>query len=50
MTRRDKTETIRVEAPEVPQHVLAPFALEIDHFCQSARENRAPQFPPGLDV
>lgn len=50
VTRRDKTETIRVEAPAAPQHVLAPFALEIDHFCQSARENRAPQFPPGTDV
>ncbi len=50
LTRHDKTETIRIEAPEAPQHLLAAFALEIDHFCRCARENRAPRFPPGVDV
>jgi predicted dehydrogenase len=50
VTRRDKTEAVRIEAPAAPQHVLAPFALEIDHFCRATRENQAPQFPPGLDV
>ena len=50
ITRQGKTETIRVEAPAAPQHLLAPFALEIDHFCRCVRENRAPQFPPGGDA
>ena len=50
VTRRDKTETVRIDAPGAPPHVLAPFALEIDHFCRAARDCHAPQFPPGLDV
>jgi predicted dehydrogenase len=50
VTRHGKTETVRVEAPTVPQHVLAPFALELQHFTRFVRENRAPQFPPGVDA
>jgi xylose dehydrogenase (NAD/NADP) len=50
LTRQGKTETIRVETPAVPQHFLAPFALELQHFCHSIRENRAPQFPVGIDA
>jgi xylose dehydrogenase (NAD/NADP) len=50
LTRKEKIETVRVESPAVPQHVLAPFALEIDHFCRCVRASRAPQFPPGLDA
>lgn len=50
LTRQGKTEIICVEAPATPQHVLAPFALEIDHFCRCVRESRAPQFPPGGDA
>jgi len=66
VTRRDKTEAVRIEetglvgAPfqarpgssEARPHnlLLLPFALEIDHFCRATRENRSPQFPPGLDV
>jgi predicted dehydrogenase len=44
------SETIRVEDPAVPQHFLAPFALEIEHLAACVRENRAPQFPPGADA
>jgi len=50
LTRHDKSETIRIEAPTAPQHVLAAFALEIDYFCRCARENQPPQFPPNVDV
>jgi xylose dehydrogenase (NAD/NADP) len=50
VTRQGKTETVRVEAPAAPQHVLAPFALELQHFTRFVRENRAPQFPPGVDA
>jgi predicted dehydrogenase len=50
LTRKEKTEAVRVESPAGPQHILAPFALEIDHFCRCARENRAPQFPPDMDA
>jgi predicted dehydrogenase len=69
VTRRDKTEATRVEAPELvgapfqarPEEesraearshnlTLMPFALEIESFCQFVRDNRAPQFPPGLDA
>jgi xylose dehydrogenase (NAD/NADP) len=50
LTRQGKTETIRVETSAVPQHFLAPFALELQHLCRSIRENRAPQFPVGIDA
>jgi predicted dehydrogenase len=50
LTRDGKTEVIRVEAPDSPEHVLAPFALELKHFCQCVRENRAPRFPPDTDA
>jgi predicted dehydrogenase len=50
VTRHNKTETIRVEAPTAPQHVLAPFALELENFGRFVRENRAPQFPPDVDA
>jgi len=50
LTRQGKTETIRIETPAVPQHVLGPFALELQHLCHCVRENHPPQFPPAVDV
>jgi predicted dehydrogenase len=50
LTRNGKTEVIRVDAAHAPEHVLAPYALELNHFFQCVRENRAPQFPPDLDA
>ena len=50
LTRQGKTEIIRIDLPAALQHVLAPFVLEIKHFCQCVRENRAPQFPPNVDA
>ena len=50
LTHQGKTEIIRVEATDAPPHILAPFALELKHFCRCARENRAPQFPVGIDA
>jgi predicted dehydrogenase len=50
LTRQGKTETIRIETPDAPPHILAPFALELQHFCHCVRENRAPQFPVGIDA
>jgi predicted dehydrogenase len=50
LTRDGKTEVIRVEAAHAPEHVLAPYALELKHFCQCVREGRAPQFPPDANA
>jgi predicted dehydrogenase len=50
LTRDGKTEVIRVEADDAPQDALAPYALELKHFCECVRENRAPQFPPDIDA
>ena len=50
LTRQGKTEIIRIETPDAPPHILAPFALELKHFCRCVRENRAPQFPVGIDA
>jgi xylose dehydrogenase (NAD/NADP) len=50
LTRQGKTEIIRIEMPDAPPHILAPFALELKHFCRCVRENRAPQFPVGIDA
>jgi D-xylose 1-dehydrogenase (NADP+, D-xylono-1,5-lactone-forming) len=50
LTRQGKTEIIRVEAPNVPPHILAPFALELKHLCHCVRENHAPQFPVGINA
>ena len=50
LTRQGKTETIRIETPPILQHVLAPFALELKHFCHCVREGSAPQFPPAVDA
>ncbi len=50
VTRQGKTETVRVEAPAAPQHMLAPFALELQHFTRFVHEDSAPQFPPGVDA
>jgi D-xylose 1-dehydrogenase (NADP+, D-xylono-1,5-lactone-forming) len=50
LTREGNTEIVRVEAPQSPRHVLASYALELNHFCQCVRENRAPQFPPHTDA
>jgi xylose dehydrogenase (NAD/NADP) len=50
ITRDGKDEVVCVEADSVPQHVLAPFALEIEHFADCVRNNRPPTFPPGIDA
>jgi len=50
VTRRGQTETVRAESPIAPQHMLAPFALEVHHFTRFVRENRRPAFPPDLDA
>lgn len=50
LTRQSKTEIIKVESPNTPPHLLAPFALQLKHFCHCVRENRAPQFPVGVDA
>jgi len=50
ITRDGKDEVVRVEADSVPQHVLAPFALEIEHFADCVRNDRPPTFPPGTDA
>jgi xylose dehydrogenase (NAD/NADP) len=50
LTRQGKTEIIRIETPAVPQHFLAPFALELQHFCRCVRLGCAPQFPPTVDA
>jgi predicted dehydrogenase len=49
-TQQGKTDVIRIEADDVPQHPLASFALEVGYFCQCVHENRAPQFPPDVDA
>ena len=47
LTRDGKSETIDVDAPPPPS---GHFALEIEHLCECIRENRPPQFPPGVDA
>lgn len=50
ITRDGHDEVVRVEADSVPQHVLAPFALEIEHFADCVRNDRPPTFPPGTEA
>jgi D-xylose 1-dehydrogenase (NADP+, D-xylono-1,5-lactone-forming) len=50
ITRDGKDEVVRVEADSVLQHVLSPFALEIEHFTDCVRNNHPPMFPPGIDA
>lgn len=50
LTRQGKTDIVRVELTHAPEHILAPYALELKHFCQCVREDRAPQFPPDIDA
>ncbi len=50
LTRGSQSETVRLDEPGVPQHILSPFALEIDEMCTCVRENRPPQFPLGVDA
>jgi xylose dehydrogenase (NAD/NADP) len=50
ITRDGHDELVRVEADSVPQHALAPFALEIEHFADCVLNNRPPSFPPGMDA
>ena len=47
IVRAGKSEIIRMTPPEVPAHILAPFALELTHFAECIRQDRAPVFPPG---
>jgi predicted dehydrogenase len=42
VTRAGKTETVRVQSADAPQHFLAPFALELEHFADCVRQDRAP--------
>jgi predicted dehydrogenase len=48
--RNAQSETVRVEDPAAPGHVLAPFALELAHFADCVRQNRPPVFPPDTDA
>jgi predicted dehydrogenase len=50
LTRQANTEIVRVDVPKSLEHFLAPYALELKHFCQCVREERAPQFPPNIDA
>lgn len=50
VVRAGKSETVRVETPGAPTHWLAPFALELAHFAECVRTNRAPFYPPGDDA
>ena len=50
IVRAGKSEIIRMTPPEVPAHILAPFALELTHFAECIRQDRAPVFPPGDDA
>jgi xylose dehydrogenase (NAD/NADP) len=34
----------------IPIAFTSPFALELEHFCECVRHDRAPQFPPGADA
>jgi D-xylose 1-dehydrogenase (NADP+, D-xylono-1,5-lactone-forming) len=47
LTRERHSESILVEALPPPS---GHFALEMEHFATCVRENRAPQFPPGVDA
>jgi xylose dehydrogenase (NAD/NADP) len=47
VTRDRRSDSLWVEAPPPPSH---HFSLEIEHFAACVRENRAPQFPPGVDA
>ena len=50
LTRQGKTEIVRVDTPKSMEHALAPFTLELKHFCHCVREGCAPQFPPDIDA
>ena len=50
IVRAGKSEIIRMTPPEAPAHILAPFALELAHFAECIRQDRAPVFPPGDDA
>jgi len=50
IVRAGKSEIIRMTPPEAPAHMFAPFALELAHFAECIRQNRAPVFPPGDDA
>jgi D-xylose 1-dehydrogenase (NADP+, D-xylono-1,5-lactone-forming) len=49
-TQQGKTDVLRIEPDGVPQHPLAPFALEVKYFCECVQKNRTPQFPPDIDA
>ena len=42
--------THRVDPAGFNSDPVLPFSLELEHFSDAVRENRAPQFPGGLDV
>jgi D-xylose 1-dehydrogenase (NADP+, D-xylono-1,5-lactone-forming) len=50
LTRNCKTEVVRVENADAPEHLLAPYALELKYFCECVRENHPPVFPPDIDA
>ena len=50
VVRSGTSETIRIEPPGAPAHVLTAFALELAHFADCIQQNRAPIFPPGDDA
>ena len=50
VVRSGTSETIRIEPPGAPAHVLTSFVLELAHFADCIQQNRAPIFPPGDDA
>jgi len=50
ITREGKTEVVRVDPADAPHHILMPYALQLEYFCECIRENCPPQFPPNIDA
>ena len=50
LVRAGKSETIRLEPPNAPAHVLTAFALQLAHFADCIQQDRPPTFPPGDDA
>jgi len=50
VVRAGQSETIRLEPPGAPAHMLAGFALELAHLADCIQRDHAPVFPPGDDA
>ncbi len=42
VVRANKSETVRVLPPAVPQHILTPFVLELEYFAACVRDHHPP--------